>query len=220
MPSDKTSQTSLWNPHRRKVKGEMEVEFLPTCGAAQEKQSAAALPSSNPNALPLYFVWGFWPLAKTGAIPRTGFQVPPCTVRCTVRDGAFDVHTAGLPGEGRVEAVDLGVATPPKVTQETRGVSAGLTFTCWCLSSFPSRFLSGFLLGVHFLGTSPKPQLQAAASVHVRARARPSSVSTTVDDYDISDFPQFFSAITFESQRVFEDGASVDLSQDLLHADC
>ena len=68
MPSDKTSQTSLWNPHRGKVKGEMEVEFLPTCGAAQEKQSAAALPS---------FVWGFWPLAKTGAIPRTGFQVSP-----------------------------------------------------------------------------------------------------------------------------------------------
>ena len=172
----------------------------------------------------MYFVWGFWPLAKTGAIPRTGFQVPPCTVRCTVRDGAFDVHTAGLPGEGRVEAVDLGVATPPKVTQDrvgaTRGVSAGLTFTCWCLSSFPSRFLSGFLLGVHFLGTSPKPQLQAAASVHVRARARPCSVSTTVDDYYISDFPQFFSAITFESQRVFEDGASVDLSLDLLHADC
>ena len=63
----------------------MEVEFLSTCGAAQEKQSAATLPSSNPNALPLYFVWGFWPLAKTGAIPRTGFQVPPCTVRCTVR---------------------------------------------------------------------------------------------------------------------------------------
>ena len=25
MPSDKTSQTSLWNPHRGKVKGEMEV---------------------------------------------------------------------------------------------------------------------------------------------------------------------------------------------------
>ena len=65
MPSDKTSQTSLWNPHRGKVKGEMEVEFLPTCGAAQE-----APPRSNPNALLLYFVWGFWPLAKTGAIPR------------------------------------------------------------------------------------------------------------------------------------------------------
>ena len=76
MPSDKTSQTSLWNPHRGKVKGKMEV-FLPTCGAAQEKQSAAALPCSNPNALPLKFVWGFWPLAKTGAIPRTGFQVFP-----------------------------------------------------------------------------------------------------------------------------------------------
>ena len=57
MPSDKTSQTSLWNHHRGKVKGEMEVEFLPTCGAAQEKQSAAALPCSNPNALPLKFVW-------------------------------------------------------------------------------------------------------------------------------------------------------------------
>ena len=53
----------------------MEV-FLPTCGAAQEKQSAEALPCSNPNALPLKFVWGFWPLAKTGAIPRTGFQQP------------------------------------------------------------------------------------------------------------------------------------------------
>ena len=77
LPSDKTSQTSLWNPHRGKVKGEMEVEFLPTCGAAQEKQSAAALPSSTPNALPLNFVLGFWPLAKTGAIPRTGFQVTP-----------------------------------------------------------------------------------------------------------------------------------------------
>ena len=55
----------------------MEVEFLPTCGAAQEKQSAAALPSLTPPALTLYFVWGFWPLAKTGAIPRTGFQVFP-----------------------------------------------------------------------------------------------------------------------------------------------
>ena len=61
MPSDKTSQMSLWNPHRGKVKGEMEVEFLPTCGAAQENQSAAALPSSNPNALPLSGVSGRWP---------------------------------------------------------------------------------------------------------------------------------------------------------------
>ena len=37
----------------------------------------------------------FRPLATTGDIPRTGFQAPPCTVRCTVRDGAFHVHTAG-----------------------------------------------------------------------------------------------------------------------------
>ena len=51
------------------------MEFLPTCGAAQEKQSAAALPSSNPNALPFVLCLGF--LAKTGAIPRTGFQVSP-----------------------------------------------------------------------------------------------------------------------------------------------
>ena len=70
MPSDKTSQTSLWNPHRGKVKGEMEVEFLPTCGAAQEKQSAAALPSSNPNALPLYFVWRFLAAGQDGRHPK------------------------------------------------------------------------------------------------------------------------------------------------------
>ena len=71
------------------------------------------------------------------------------------------------------------MATPPKVTQErvgaTRDESAGLTFNSGCLSSFPPRFLSGFLLGVHFREASPKPQLQAAASVHVRARARPCS---------------------------------------------
>ena len=57
MPSDKTSQTSLWNSHRGKVKGEMEVYFLPTCGAAQVKQSAAALPSLPPLVLPGFFVW-------------------------------------------------------------------------------------------------------------------------------------------------------------------
>ena len=51
--------------------------FCPPVALPQVKQSAAALPSSIPNALPLYFVWGFWPLAKTGAIPRTGFQVSP-----------------------------------------------------------------------------------------------------------------------------------------------
>ena len=64
MPSDKTSLTSLWNPHRGKVKGEMEVVFLPTCGAAQEKPSAAALPSSTSPALPGFLVWGVssrWP---------------------------------------------------------------------------------------------------------------------------------------------------------------
>ena len=89
MPSDKTSQTSLWNPHRGKVKGEMEVEFLPTCGAAQEKQSAAALHCSTPNALPLYFVRGFWPRATTGAIPRTGFQVTPWGFLVSSRECSF-----------------------------------------------------------------------------------------------------------------------------------
>ena len=78
MPSDKTSQTSLWNHHSRKVKGEMEVEFHPTCGAAQEKQSAAALPSLTPSRPPRFHCLGcFWPLATTGAIPRIGFQVTP-----------------------------------------------------------------------------------------------------------------------------------------------
>ena len=40
------------------------VHFLPTCGAALEKQSAAALPSLTPPALPSFFVWGVsgrWP---------------------------------------------------------------------------------------------------------------------------------------------------------------
>ena len=74
MPSDKTSLTSLWNRHTRTEKGEMEVEFRPTCGAAQEKQSAAALPSLTPPALPGFLVWGVsGALATTGAIPRTGF---------------------------------------------------------------------------------------------------------------------------------------------------
>ena len=63
LPSEKTSLTLLWNLHRGKVKGEREVEFLPACGAAHEKQSAAALPSLTPPALP-----------TTGAIPRTGLS--------------------------------------------------------------------------------------------------------------------------------------------------
>ena len=71
--------------------------------ASQEKQSAAALPSLTPLALPGFLVWGFlWPLATTGAIPRTGFQAHPCTVRCTVRDGSSNEHTAGP------ESVSLG----------------------------------------------------------------------------------------------------------------
>ena len=79
MPSDKTSQTSLWNRHRGKVKGEMEVEFLPTCGAHRRNSQLRRCPAltQTPSLCTLYFVWGFWPLAKTGAIPRTGFQVSP-----------------------------------------------------------------------------------------------------------------------------------------------
>ena len=61
LPSDQTSLTSLWNPHSITVKGEKGMVFLSTCGAAQVKQSAAALPSSTPTALPLCFVWVFWP---------------------------------------------------------------------------------------------------------------------------------------------------------------
>ena len=64
-------------PHRRTEKGgKGEFSFLPTCG--QEKQSAAALPSLTPAALPGFLCLGcFRPLATTGAIPRTGFQVIP-----------------------------------------------------------------------------------------------------------------------------------------------
>ena len=46
-----------------------------------------------------------------------------------------------------------------------------------------------------------------------------SSVFMTLGDNDTSDYPQFLSAITFESQCLIEDGATVDLSQDLRHAD-
>lgn len=46
-----------------------------------------------------------------------------------------------------------------------------------------------------------------------------SSVFMTVGDNDTSDYPQFLNAITFESLRLFEDDATVDLSQDLRHAD-
>ena len=45
------------------------VVFLSTCGAAQEKQFAAALPSSPP-ALPLCFVWGFLAAGHDGHHPK------------------------------------------------------------------------------------------------------------------------------------------------------
>ena len=45
----------------------MEVEFLPTCGAAQEKQSAAALPSST---LPWCFVSSFLAAGHDGRHPE------------------------------------------------------------------------------------------------------------------------------------------------------
>ena len=106
MPSDKTSQTSLWNPHRRTEKGEkgggvsaylwrFPGETV-SCGAAQ----------FDPSRPPRFLGLGcFWPLATTGAIPRTGFQAPPCTVRCTVRDGSFNEHIAGP------ESVSLGTSS-------------------------------------------------------------------------------------------------------------
>ena len=86
----------------------MEVEFHPTCGAAQEKQSAAALPSSTPSALPGFLVWGVsgrWP--QRAPSQELAFRQPPCTVRCTVRNGAFDEHTAGRFGLERALLVTL-----------------------------------------------------------------------------------------------------------------
>ena len=82
-------------------KGKRGVQFLPTCGAAQEKQSAAQFDASRP---PRFFCLGcFRPLATTGAIPRTGFQAPRCTVRCTVRYSVFRrAHCGSLQaGAGR-----------------------------------------------------------------------------------------------------------------------
>ena len=78
MPSDKTSRTSLWNPHSRKtLKGERRVEFLTTCGAAQEKQSTVAPPASTPPALPGFLVWGFLAAGHNGRHPKNWFQVTP-----------------------------------------------------------------------------------------------------------------------------------------------
>ena len=38
-------------------------------------------------------------VSLSGVFPAAGhnggFQAPPCTVRCAIRDGAFDEHTAG-----------------------------------------------------------------------------------------------------------------------------
>ena len=86
MPSDKTSQTSPWNPHRRKVKGKMEVEFLPTCGGAQGKQSAAALPGFNPNAPPFVLCLGFLAAGQNGRHPKNWFQGTPL-VQSAVQSG-------------------------------------------------------------------------------------------------------------------------------------
>ena len=96
MPSNKTSLTSLWSLHREVVKGKMEVEFPPTCGAAQEKQTSCGAAQFDPSRPPWFPCLGcFQPLATTGTIQRTGFSGTPCAVRCTVSDSAFDVHTAG-----------------------------------------------------------------------------------------------------------------------------
>ena len=80
MPSDKTSQTSLWNPPtaQRKVKGgNGRCSFnLPVALPRRNSQlrRCPALPHP-PSLCALSGV--FWPLAKTGAILRTGFQVSP-----------------------------------------------------------------------------------------------------------------------------------------------
>ena len=71
LPSEKTSVTLLWNTHRGKVKGEREVEFLPACGAAQEKQLAAALP------LPGFLVWVSLAAGHNGHHPKNWLSGTP-----------------------------------------------------------------------------------------------------------------------------------------------
>ena len=48
----------------------MVVEFLPTSGAAQEKQSAAALPSSNPKRPPFVLCLAFLAAGQDGRCPK------------------------------------------------------------------------------------------------------------------------------------------------------
>ena len=92
----------------------MEVEFLPTCGAAQEKQSAAALPSLTPSRPPRFLCLAcFRPLATTGRHPKNWLSGNP-TAQPAVQaagtnldeDGASAVANAQTPQPGSVGPLD------------------------------------------------------------------------------------------------------------------
>ena len=143
-----------------------------SCGAAQ----------FDPSRPPRFLCLGcFRPLATTGAIPRTGFQAPRCTVRCTVRDGAFDEHTAGRFGLERallatlthlLEAFVAGseVCTRPRPTQcfslpaplglFTRSPAYGLSFR------YVYALFSMFLRGPHPLSSSSTRTSPSTSSRH------------------------------------------------------
>ena len=130
-------------PQENRESGERGVQFLPTCGAAQEKQSAAALPSLTPPALPGFFVWGVsgrWP--QRAPSQELAFRHHTCTVRCTVRDGAFDEHTAG---RFVLERALLATLTHVLAVflAGSEGVYKAATYTVF-LSPCSSRFLHAF----------------------------------------------------------------------------
>ena len=79
---------------------------MPTCGAAQEKQSAAALPSSTPPALPWCFVWGFLAAGHKGHHPENWLSGNPLYSTAFVEVGTSAVATAQTPQPGNVGPLD------------------------------------------------------------------------------------------------------------------
>ena len=71
------------------------VVFLSSCGAAREKQSGAALPSSTPPALPLCFVWGFLAAGHDGRHPKNWLSGNP-TVQLAVQAAETNLEGAAF----------------------------------------------------------------------------------------------------------------------------
>ena len=139
MPSEKTSLTLLWNPHRRTEKGEKDSSVSADLWRCPGETVSCGATQFDPSRPPRFLCLGcFRPLATTGAIPRTGFQAPRCTVRCSVRDGAVDEHTAGRFGLERALLATLAYVLAVFLAG-SEGVYTAATYTV---------FLSPLLLSV------------------------------------------------------------------------